>query len=58
MVDRIVPGSPQRMLDVASGTAGVALQLADRTSAHVVGFDLSLDMLKTGQRNVVAGSPD
>ena len=33
MVDRIVPASPKRVLDVASGTAGVALQLADRTSA-------------------------
>ena len=52
MVDHIVPGSPRRVLDVASGTAGVALQLADRTSAHVVGVDLTLDMLRIGQRNV------
>ena len=29
------------MLDVASGTAGVALQLADRTGARVVGVDLT-----------------
>ena len=33
MVDHIVPTSPARMLDVASGTAGVALQLA---GAHLV----------------------
>jgi demethylmenaquinone methyltransferase/2-methoxy-6-polyprenyl-1,4-benzoquinol methylase len=52
MIDHIVPGSPRRVLDVASGTAGVALQLADRTSGHVVGVDLTLDMLKIGQRNV------
>ena len=52
MVDHIVPGSPRRVLDVASGTAGVALQLADRTSSHVVGVDLSQSMLKVGQRNV------
>jgi len=52
MVDHIVPGSPRRVLDVASGTAGVALQLADRTSSHVVGVDLTLPMLKIGQRNV------
>jgi demethylmenaquinone methyltransferase/2-methoxy-6-polyprenyl-1,4-benzoquinol methylase len=52
MVDHIVPGSPRRVLDVASGTAGVALQLADRTSSHVVGVDLSRSMLKIGQRNV------
>ena len=29
MVDHIVPASPALILDVASGTAGVALQLAD-----------------------------
>ena len=52
MVDHIVPGSPRRVLDVASGTAGVALQLADRTSSHVVGVDLTMSMLKIGQRNV------
>jgi len=52
MVDRIVPASPRRVLDVASGTAGVALQLVDRTSAHVVGVDLTRSMLTVGQRNV------
>ncbi|MGA2529022.1 MAG: class I SAM-dependent methyltransferase [Acidimicrobiales bacterium] len=52
MVDRIVPGSPRRVLDVASGTAGVALQLADRTSTHVIGIDLTLNMLRVGQRNI------
>jgi demethylmenaquinone methyltransferase/2-methoxy-6-polyprenyl-1,4-benzoquinol methylase len=52
MVDRVVPAGPRRVLDVASGTAGVALQIADRTSAHVVGVDLTFDMLKIGQRNV------
>jgi demethylmenaquinone methyltransferase / 2-methoxy-6-polyprenyl-1,4-benzoquinol methylase len=52
MVDHIVPGQPKLILDVASGPAGVALQLADRTSARVVGVDLTLDMLCQGQRNV------
>jgi len=52
MVDHIVPGHPELILDVASGPAGVALQLADRTSARVVGVDLTLDMLRQGQRNV------
>jgi len=42
----------EAVLDVASGTAGVALQLADRTSSHVVGVDLTPSMLKIGQRNV------
>ena len=52
MVDRIVPASPKRVLDVASGTAGVALQMARRTSAQVVGVDLTLSMLVVGQRNI------
>jgi demethylmenaquinone methyltransferase/2-methoxy-6-polyprenyl-1,4-benzoquinol methylase len=52
MVDRIVPAAPGRVLDVASGTAGVALQLAARTPATVVGVDLTAAMLGQGQRNV------
>jgi demethylmenaquinone methyltransferase/2-methoxy-6-polyprenyl-1,4-benzoquinol methylase len=52
MVDRIVPSSPGTMLDVASGTAGVALQLAARTPAEIVGVDLTIGMLAQGRRNV------
>ena len=52
MIDRIVPSSPGRVLDVASGTAGVALQLASRTPADVVGVDLTMGMLGQGRRNV------
>jgi len=56
MIDRIVPTSPARVLDVASGTAGVALQLAERTSADIVGVDLTSEMLARGRHNVaVAG---
>ena len=40
------------MLDVATGTAGVAIQVAARTGAEVVGVDLTLDMLRQGQRRV------
>jgi demethylmenaquinone methyltransferase / 2-methoxy-6-polyprenyl-1,4-benzoquinol methylase len=56
MVDHIVPSSPGTVLDVASGTAGVALQLASRTSADVVGVDLTIGMLAQGRRNVAAAS--
>jgi demethylmenaquinone methyltransferase/2-methoxy-6-polyprenyl-1,4-benzoquinol methylase len=52
MVDHIAPSSPPLILDVASGTAGVALQLATRTSSHVVGVDLTRNMLARGQENV------
>ncbi len=48
---------PPRILDVASGTAGVALQLADRVGADVVGVDLSMDMLRQGSSNVADADP-
>ena len=55
MVDRVVPDAPARILDVATGTAGVAMQLAARTGAQVVGVDLTLDMLQHGRQRVAAG---
>jgi demethylmenaquinone methyltransferase/2-methoxy-6-polyprenyl-1,4-benzoquinol methylase len=59
MVDHIVPAEPARLLDVASGTAGVALQLAARTKANVIGIDLTMGMLAQGVRNVAeAGQSD
>ena len=54
MVDRIVPAAPRRVLDVATGTAGVALQLERRTGAAVVGVDLTEAMLRGGQAAVRA----
>ena len=57
MVDRIAgsrgPGGAL-VLDVASGTAGVAQQLATRTGARVIGVDLTEPMLRQGQANVAA----
>lgn len=52
MIDRIVPTSPRTVLDVASGTAGVALQLARRTPSDIVGLDLTRSMLARGGENV------
>jgi demethylmenaquinone methyltransferase / 2-methoxy-6-polyprenyl-1,4-benzoquinol methylase len=54
MVDRIAGDGPARVLDVATGTAGVALQVAARTGAQVVGVDLTMGMLRQGQRRVAA----
>jgi demethylmenaquinone methyltransferase / 2-methoxy-6-polyprenyl-1,4-benzoquinol methylase len=57
MVDQITgPGLPAgaAVLDVASGTAGVALQLTARTGARVVGVDLTEPMLREGQTRVAA----
>jgi len=52
MVDHIVPGRPGLVLDVACGPGGEALQLAERGAGRVVGIDLTMDMLRQGQRNV------
>ncbi len=54
MVDPVVSTSPARVVDVASGTAGVALQLARRTAAEVTGVDLTEGMLREGKRKVDA----
>jgi demethylmenaquinone methyltransferase / 2-methoxy-6-polyprenyl-1,4-benzoquinol methylase len=55
MVDHLVAAGGQRVvLDVAAGTAGVSLQIAERTGALVVGLDLTRPMLAQGARNVAA----
>jgi demethylmenaquinone methyltransferase / 2-methoxy-6-polyprenyl-1,4-benzoquinol methylase len=59
MIGQIAAAPGQTVLDVASGTAGVALQIAARTGASVVGVDLTEQMLRQGQRNVAdAGRGD
>ncbi len=52
MVDHIVDASPAVVLDVACGPCGVTRQLARRTSARLVGIDLSRDMLGEGEHNI------
>jgi len=45
-------GKRALLLDVATGTAGVALQIAHRTPASVVGLDLTRAMLAQGRSRV------
>ncbi len=47
-----VGGAPGRVLDVATGTAGVALLLAQRCGGQVVGIDLTEAMLAEGARRL------
>jgi demethylmenaquinone methyltransferase/2-methoxy-6-polyprenyl-1,4-benzoquinol methylase len=54
MVDHVVTIGTGRILDVATGTAGVALQLAERASADIIGLDLTEAMLRQGQTAVDA----
>jgi demethylmenaquinone methyltransferase/2-methoxy-6-polyprenyl-1,4-benzoquinol methylase len=52
MVDRIAAADPGSVLDVATGTAGVALLIAARTPATVVGLDVTEAMLRQGAERV------
>lgn len=54
MVDAALAAPVGRVLDVATGTAGVALQLAERSTATVVGIDLTPEMLAVGARRLGA----
>jgi demethylmenaquinone methyltransferase/2-methoxy-6-polyprenyl-1,4-benzoquinol methylase len=58
MVDVIVAAGPASVLDVATGPAGVALQIALRSDASVTGVDLSEEMLRRGVANVKGKGAD
>jgi len=58
IVDAVAQSRPRTVLDVATGTAGVALMLARRTGARVTGVDLTEEMLRRGLSRVAdAGTP-
>jgi demethylmenaquinone methyltransferase/2-methoxy-6-polyprenyl-1,4-benzoquinol methylase len=52
LVARIASCEPARILDVATGTAGVAIALARRTGGSVTGIDISESMLARGRERV------
>jgi demethylmenaquinone methyltransferase / 2-methoxy-6-polyprenyl-1,4-benzoquinol methylase len=52
VVRHIATGESKLILDVACGPCAVTERLARTTSAHVVGLDLSEEMLRMGQHNV------
>jgi demethylmenaquinone methyltransferase / 2-methoxy-6-polyprenyl-1,4-benzoquinol methylase len=54
LVSRIEVGPGDTVLDVASGTAAVAIELARRHGCSVVGVDQSREMLAEGRRRVEA----
>jgi demethylmenaquinone methyltransferase / 2-methoxy-6-polyprenyl-1,4-benzoquinol methylase len=54
LVSRVQVGPTDTVLDVATGTAAVAIELTRRTGCHVVGLDQSVEMLDAGRRRVEA----
>jgi demethylmenaquinone methyltransferase/2-methoxy-6-polyprenyl-1,4-benzoquinol methylase len=54
LVSRVQAGPKDTVLDVATGTAAVAIELTRRTGCCVVGLDQSVEMLDAGRRRVEA----
>ena len=54
LVSRIEVGPDDTVVDVATGTAAVAIELVRRTGCSVVGLDQSPEMLATGRERVQA----
>src|ERR1700684_1849575 len=54
MLDHVVGSEPKLVLDVACGPCAVTKALTKKTSAHVIGLDLSNEMLREGQANMNA----
>jgi demethylmenaquinone methyltransferase / 2-methoxy-6-polyprenyl-1,4-benzoquinol methylase len=52
MIRHVEGPRPGSILDVATGTAGVALDLVQRTPAHVTGLDLTHAMLRRGHERI------
>ena len=52
LVSRVAVGPGHEVLDVATGTAAVAIELARRTGCSVVGVDQSPEMLATARTRV------
>ena len=52
LVSRLNVGAGDTVLDICTGTAGVAIKIARTSGAKVVGVDLSQGMLQLGQENV------
>ena len=52
MIAHATSGAPDDVLDVATGTAGVALEVCRRTSATVTGIDITEAMLRQGRARV------
>ena len=59
MISHVATGDPDAVLDVATGTAGVALALTRATNARVTGIDVTEPMLREGHARVErAGATD
>lgn len=56
VVDLIAQNKPTKILDVATGTADLAIMLAESSTATIVGVDISEGMLNVGRKKVASKS--
>lgn len=52
VVKAVQKTQPQRVLDIATGTGDLAIQIAKATDAKITGFDLSAGMLEVGKKKI------
>ena len=52
VVKMVQAAKPETILDIATGTGDLAIQLAQNTNAKITGFDLSAGMLEVGRKKV------
>lgn len=52
VVKKIQNANPETILDIATGTGDLAIQMANATKAKITGFDLSAGMLDVGRKKI------
>lgn len=52
VVKSVKKANPKTVLDIATGTGDLAIQIAKSTQAQITGFDLSAGMLEVGRKKV------
>ncbi len=58
-IDKLKAGNPKMILDVATGTADVAIEMTKRLSPDkIIGVDISTQMLEVGQQKIEKKSLD
>jgi demethylmenaquinone methyltransferase/2-methoxy-6-polyprenyl-1,4-benzoquinol methylase len=58
VIREVMEHAPERVLDIATGTADLALQAARQGADRVVGVDISEEMLEVGRGKVRKGNLD
>lgn len=52
VVQSVKKSNPKTVLDIATGTGDLAIQIAKSTQAKITGFDLSAGMLEVGKKKI------